>query len=241
MMCLKVFSLKNSNFKNPISALFKQTMITIFGFLDSFLRPILEKKIFEKKILNFHVKKEKQEEKQEEKEEEKEEEKQEENLDEIEEIEENSNLNPKENLIFLQEKYKDEKYLAEIEEIKINPEDIDISELTQFEIYQSSLLVFKNLILIAEGKKKDWISSNIYSKCLGFELLSGVVCQSGWVIKYLPDFTDLIKTDLHKILKKNFESTNDYAIGLKLSRLTIFIIQNCNICYDLITYLLKYY
>ena len=54
MMCLKVFSLKNSNFKNPISALFKQTMITIFGFLDSFLRPIIEKKIFEKKLLNFH-------------------------------------------------------------------------------------------------------------------------------------------------------------------------------------------
>ena len=53
-MCLKIFSLKNTNFKNPVSALFKQLMISIYGFLDSFLRPIIEKKIFQKKLSIYH-------------------------------------------------------------------------------------------------------------------------------------------------------------------------------------------
>lgn len=44
-MCLKIYSLKNSTFKNPVAALFKQLMITVFGFLDSFLKPNIIKKI----------------------------------------------------------------------------------------------------------------------------------------------------------------------------------------------------
>ena len=53
-MSLKIYSMKNNNFKNPVSALFKQLMITIYGFLDSFLRPIIEKKIYKIKLENYH-------------------------------------------------------------------------------------------------------------------------------------------------------------------------------------------
>lgn len=407
-MCLKVFSLKNSNFKNPISALFKQLMISIYGFLDSFLRPIIEKKIFQKKLniyhqqmleknVNFisqklnnetnnnlnenneqansnnesplhkniddfieHAKnepysserrktsedkklaneemiigekiieqdnklkktenehvinnylKEQVEEEQEfnaenninnegnqvnnnqenvEKEAENvneriynkrnsdsnsfgnnEQEKQNletnefnaaendinnniislnntkkanANITEIANNQEmqiqnqtNSNFSPESDL---EKRYTNNPAaMQQIESIKIKLEEIDLSEFTSFEIYQTSLAIFKSLILIAEGKKKDWIASSVYSKCLGLELIAGIICQSGFVIKFIPEFTNLIKTDLHRIIKKNFESTNDYAIGLKLSRLTIQIVQNLNICYDLISFLLKY-
>ena len=59
-------------------------------------------------------------------------------------------------------------------------------------------------------------------------------------MKYLPEFLELIKNDLYKIIKKNFESTNDYIMGLKLCRVSIQITENLNICLDLIHYMLKY-
>ncbi len=380
-MCFKVFSLKNTNFKNPVSALFKQLMISIYGFLDSFLRPVIEKKILQKKLSIFHkemldknidqidnrihdqelsknttntihdsndkkesplnkniddfienkennfdferkednVEKPKEDNKlnnlQENKREiklgnitnaskhkeslesdetfnmEKEELNDEKNSNSlnnpnVENMQENmqenildeklnmneynesesdinQNIITKNNIINvlknievvnasnkdnsttassdLEVKYcGDVEIMQKVNNIKIKSEDIDLTEFTSFEIYQTSLAIFKILIQIAEGKKKDWIASSVYSKCLGLELIAGVICQSGFVIKYIPEFVNLIKTDLHKIIKKNFESTNDYAIGLKLSRLTIQIIQNVNICYDLINFILKY-
>lgn len=357
-MSLKVFSMKNNNFKNPVSALFKQLMISIYGFLDSFLRPTIKKKIFEKKLLQFNEKmkdkipdldyiepkaeedlfinnsnnddsenknlrknisrdydaiKKKIEPAEEDKEKIKEEniinenqqsaykddlanetipegfdkgeslQQREEKVDEAsselkeeakEKFEENENENvhiekeikevnenqeneikintevSKENsllptkaldpMALLEKKYSDSESLAKIEAIKIKAEEIDLSEFTAFEIYQTSLAVFKSLISIAEGKKKDWITSSVYSKCLGLELIAGVICQCGFVLKYIPEFVNLIKNDLYKIIKKFFESTNDYAIGFKLSRLTIQIVLNLNICYDLISFILKY-
>jgi len=419
-MGMKVFSLKNSNFKNPLSALFKQIMNSIYGFLDSFLRPVIEKKIFQKKLDIFHKqmlekninfliesenpeneniqssspqgeknsrknesplqrniddfieneknepysaerKKSSSENKLETENEEAEadckksnksyQEERNENENEIEvenlnlenqpiggedsaaanekdddleitnnaankvkrnkknsddadsttqqekseeknklergkedgnedaeaeediEIDTNINViskhsllnNAKKNLISevkkttaqeqtektspaaagseseLEKKYRSNPVaMQKIDLIKVKTEDIDISEFTNFDISKTSLAIFKSLIQVAEGKKKDWITSSVYSKCLGLELIAGVICQSGSVIKFIPEFTSLIKTDLHKIIKKSFESTNDYAIGLKLSRLTIQIVQKMNICYDLIGFLLKY-
>ena len=59
-------------------------------------------------------------------------------------------------------------------------------------------------------------------------------------MKYLPEFYELIKQDLYKIIKKNLESTNDYIMGLKLCRISIQITENLNICLDLIQHMLKY-
>ena len=312
-MSLKIYSMKNNNFKNPVSALFKQLMITIYGFLDSFLRPIIEKKIYKIKLENYHklmqigkntldnvndilteekienknveniqdlveniktdnneiVKKESLEVTNE-----KNYEKEEIDENEINNIQnDNDKLNNLENQNFYNEKsenqnsenenlknenineinslgnhkkenleelYSDSISLKKIKNLKIKNDEIDLSDFITFEIYETSLSVFKNLILISEGKKKDWIASSVYSKCLGMELIAGIICQSGWVMKFLPQYVNLIKTDLFKIIKKNFETSNDYAIGLKLSRLSVQIIQNVNICYDLIPFILKY-
>lgn len=274
IMCLKVFSLKNQNFKNPVSALFKQLMITIFGFLDSFLRPIIEKKIKQKKdklankevvsssvnlpqiqesvfkeIPKEEINDDIQKENNENLEQENNLNKQNNNQDQEGQEEENKNNDYENNQT--EEKYESAKnsivpdipnnHLPQKEEVENNESDeIDLSDYSSFEICQTSLAMFKNLILIADGKKKDWIASSIYSKCLGLELLAGVVCQTGFVLKYLPEYIDVIKNDLQKIIKKNFEITNDYIMGLKLSRISIQLVENLHICYDLIPYLLKY-
>jgi len=69
------------------------------------------------------------------------------------------------------------------------------------------------LILLSDGKRKEWIYPTLFSKSLALELLSVIISRTGWVLKYLKDFTNLIKDDFYKILKKNFETTNDYILG----------------------------
>lgn len=227
IMCLKIFSYKNAVFKNPVSALFKQLMITTFGFLDSFIRPVIDKKIKQREEM---IK-----------------------VAEVEEREGDNKINQKENENEQENSVKEEgtneidininppkAELIQIPNENTKPSDIDLSEFTSFEVYQTSLLVFKNLIQISEGKKKEWITPTTYSKCLALELIAGIICQSGNLFKYLPEFLEAITNDLHKIIKKNFEITNDYIMGLKLSRLSIQIVENLHICYDLILYLLKY-
>lgn len=348
MMCLKIFSYKNAVFKNPISALFKQLMITTYGFLDSFLRPVIDKKIKQRQefisskledkkrlgiagikspksqgsdnkkiVLNPEItvklresiiikesqdyidKKLKEEDinppenkyvheklnqndnlenqiqndrclaehNQETKYRENNtvqietiiEGQDDENKINSENLEKNQQMAQSPKSEIKKEKIDFQNYIdinvdsqqqikqveqSELEyteeDLKVKPSDIDLSDFYSFEVYQTSLAVFKSLISIAEGKKKEWIVPTTYSKCLAIELLSGVICQSGNLFKYLPEFLDLIKTDLFKTVKKSFEITNDYIMGLKLSRLSIQIIENLNICYDLINYLLKY-
>jgi hypothetical protein len=356
-MCLKIFSFKSQVFKNPVSALFKQLMITVFGFLDSFLRPIVEKKLKNvderrvsqdmhalrrsvemMKAVETNVKEEieileskagnevvddiidnivndafggddnddKLEDKPNEKHDVKDkphddsaefdkqhedegEHVDDENVpndehndgDKDEEGNENKSVHDEaeadakdnddhdelEHNPHVPEEYKEDHTISvnivrdsikhakhaeiETEEKKYIEEpliptnlkkgqSIDLSEFTSIDIYITSLSVFKNLLLIAEGKKKDWIASSIYSKCLGLELLSGVISQTGWLFKYLPEFVEIIKTDLFKIIQKYFESAPDYVTGLKLCRLSVQIMENMNICYDLLPFVFKF-
>ena len=303
VMCLKIFGFKNPSFKNPVSALFKQLMLTTFGFLDNFMRPVIEKRIklvedqrkagkgkgdnlelkrenketeMNRSRKDFLVNKDKcensddyLEENQgdfgenvklesedyfEEKENYKEKGKIDTNLLEDDKIDldenilhfEEDNLDQKEDEISLDQHAAIQEYVNSSEEnfeevnYKVKPSDIDLSEFTSFDIYQTCLSVFKNLILITDGKKKDWVLPTIYSKCLGLELLAGVLCQTGNLFKYLPEFLECITNDLYKIVKKNFETTNDYIMGNKLARISIQIVENLNVCYDLISSLLKY-
>ncbi len=106
-----------------------------------------------------------------------------------------------------------------IESIKKDKEKefaIDTSEYYELEMYQVPLKLFKNLVLLSDGKKKEWIYPTVYSKCLAFELIYVIVKRTGWVLKYLSDFTYIIKEELFKILLKNFETTNDFIMGNSL-------------------------
>ncbi len=257
-MCLKIFSFKNPVFKNPVSALFKQLMITTFGFLDSFMRPVIDKKVKQRQDWILQKQEEKKNKK----------------INEL-HIPLNNELDLDKNYVDLNVIQEDKVHKMQREEIvetseqkivkekveemiedlhdhnsnqqgeedipnEVRPSDIDLSEFTSFEVYGTSLSIFKSLVQVSDGKKKEWISPNTYSKCLALELLSGVICQSGNLFKYLPEFMDVIKNDLYKIIKKNFEVTNDYIMGLKLARVSIQIVENLNTCYDLILHLLKY-
>lgn len=214
-MCLKIFSLKNSNYKNPVSALFKQLMITVFGFLDGSLRPSILSKIEEvkknQKSQNFNTT----------------------NLNQIAEPEGGETV------------IEEVKQIEKIPEVvslvtRLQASDIDLSEFFNIQIYITSVSVFKNLVQILEGKKKEWIQPNVYSKVLALELLSGIIDQSGWVLSYLDEISHVVTDELIKIMSKMFETTNDYITGMKLSRLTSQIIEKMNLGYNLLPYILKY-
>ncbi len=229
-MCLKVYGYKSNNFKYPVTALFKQLMMTTFGFLEGMMVPIIEKeRQFRKEqsstkslvSVNNLVKEE---------------------IVDTSKKQENAGANSeinKDNLktdkTFNSEQASETSYQRMYfnNAKKKTSESIDrellkfnntgyvegqnslmaIKEIESQEIYQITLKLLKNLICIAEGKKKDWVSNNIFSKCLAIELISGIVCQSGYVMKYLPEFNEIIKTELLRIIKKSIDSTNDYITG----------------------------
>jgi hypothetical protein len=146
IICFKMFGNKSFNIKNTVSALLKQLVSISFDFLDRFLKPIIDKK-------NRQI--------------------QEINQQKISDLN-NNNIVIKEEkddagVIFEKEEFVEPTNAKEKENPKteVNQQVIDLEEFTCVEIYQISLKIFKDLILIAEGKKKEWIASSVYSKCLG--------------------------------------------------------------------------
>ena len=154
IICFKMFGNKSFNIKNTVSALLKQLVSISFDFLDKLLKPIIDKK-------NRQIQ---------------------ENMSKRELIKSTEAIT--DNIVIHQEKNEENGIIEKLEftepgnadvfkesdkkEIDINVKnDIDLEEFTSVEIYQISLKIFKDLILIAEGKKKEWIAPTIYSKCLG--------------------------------------------------------------------------
>ena len=232
-MCFKLYSFKNNNYKNPVSALFKQLMITVFGFLDGYLRPIITNKIEENKKGKNHNQLVKD------------------HIDQkVEEIIESENITNEieqsnENKTDLE---KPKEIEHPVDEVKIicnlrdvyDYRNIDLTEFFNVEVYNTSISVFKTLMLVLEGKKKDWILPNLYSKALAIELLSGIIEQSGYVILFIEELNISITQELIKLLHKTFETANDYITGMKLCRLSIQIIDKMHIGYELIPFILKY-
>lgn len=161
IICFKMFGNKSFNIKNTVSALLKQLVSISFDFLDKFLKPIIEKKIRQIQENNAKLNHQKV-----------------------------SDLNTN-NIVIQQETIEGGVIFDKEEFVEPNTEDqeekkevikepecskdieqiIDLEEFTCVEIYQISLKIFKDLVLIAEGKKKEWIAASIYSKCLGIKFL----------------------------------------------------------------------
>ena len=101
--------------------------------------------------------------------------------------------------------------------------------------------LLKNLELLSENLKKDWINSpSISSKCLGLELITTI-------IETFPDklkndiFKPVLNEDIKILLQKIFAMNSDHPIiGIKACRLALAIINNLNISYDLVEGLLKF-
>ena len=55
-MCLKFFSFKNTVFRNPLSALLKQLVGTVFGFLKDSLQPVIDKALDNPELMLLETK-----------------------------------------------------------------------------------------------------------------------------------------------------------------------------------------
>ena len=100
--------------------------------------------------------------------------------------------------------------------------------------------LIKNLVLLSEGIKKDWINSpSVGSKCFGLELITIIV-------ETFPDklkneiFKPVLNEDVKILIQKIFAMNMDQPIiCIKVCRLTVAIINNLNILYELIEPILK--
>ena len=229
-MCLKAFGYKGNNFKYPVNSLLKQLMITTFGILEDLMVPIIEK--------YFTIEKEKDDgEKDIDNKSQNEVENENGEKEEIVDTRKKQDINtlaPKSEKSFRSEIDSEFNKSHKIqknertqgphpEQLKfvasnqrnayLNHNLIPSQEFEDKEIYQIATKLFKLLVSIADGKRKDLIQINIYSKSLAIELISGIIEQSGFVMRFFPEIIEVIKNELSKIIKKNFETTNDYIMG----------------------------
>ena len=115
----------------------------------------------------------------------------------------------------------------EVNKIRLHPEvsyEYDNEKLELNDFYNSCVFSFKTLIDIANGKKKEWVTPNVNSKTLGFEILIDVCQTLGTHAKFLPAVLNIINEDIKELIISN-SKTNDFAIGIKLSRLILTLIQ----------------
>ena len=100
--------------------------------------------------------------------------------------------------------------------------------------------LIKNLVLLADGSKPEWISiPTISGKCLGLELISTIIETFPDKLKnecYLSTLNE-IKILLQKIFSANIEHP---IIGIKSCRLILAILNNLNMLYDIVDCLLKF-
>ena len=100
--------------------------------------------------------------------------------------------------------------------------------------------LIKNLVLLADGAKPEWISMpTISGKCLGLELISTIIETFPDKLKnecYVPALNEI-----KILLQKIFSATIDHAIiGIKSCRLILVILNNLNTLYDIVDCLLKF-
>ena len=106
---------------------------------------------------------------------------------------------------------------------------------------QTIINLLQNLTLLSESIKKDWISNpSTSSKCLGLELIT-------IIIETFPDklkdnrFKSVLNEDIKILLQKLFAMNADHPIiGIKTCRLSVVIINNLNLLYELVEGLIKF-
>lgn len=242
-MCLKFFSFKSIVFKNPLSALLKQLMNTVFGFLKDSLQPVVDKALrgVDTKM-NIGIQ---------------------DNNSEAFGVNEQNNNNNDDNKLkqideIIAEEPEEKTNVIEsnaIEDNVIEPPEpqnhdesvsqttstlIDLSEYEDTEVYRTAFYLFNTICDLCEGVKNPIISTSIYSKCLGYELLSSILSITQNLFTYLPAFLTRITSSLLTSLSKSFPSSYDYPTCSKLCRLTVQIISNLSVNFSLIPYMIKY-
>ena len=94
--------------------------------------------------------------------------------------------------------------------------------------------LIKNLVLLSDGMKPDWISvSTISGKCLGLELIATII--ETFPDKLKDESYKNVLNDIKKLINKIFSNNIEQSIlGIKTCRLIIIIIEKLNMLYEII-------
>ena len=130
------------------------------------------------------------------------------------------------------DKLKDNNYFVEP---KFNLEGYEESEF-----FKSLFIIFNTACDLSEGKKIENVYKSIYTKCLGYEMITSLIKKTNNLFIYFPSLMSHINDSLHQELLKRFGKAYDYFTCIKITKLAVTLMQNLQVGYDYIPFLIKY-
>jgi hypothetical protein len=100
--------------------------------------------------------------------------------------------------------------------------------------------IFKTACDLSEGKKMDNVYKSLYTKCLGYEILTSLIKKTNSLFIYFPSIMSRINDSLHQELLKRFGKAYDYFTCIKITKLSVTLMQNLQVGYDYISFFIKY-
>ena len=236
---LKVFQVKGTSFKDSLTLLIDKILTVVCGYITDELNPIIQEKKESLTKLELEIKKD-------------------DNII-------NDNNNSSEKIINTNEINND---IKKGEEIDLNNNDDDIKEekedkedeeknklkdnnyfiepkfnlegYEEREMFKSLYNIFKIACDLSEGKKIENVYKSIYTKCLGYEIISLLIKKTKSLFIYFPSIMSRINDSLHQELLKRFGKAYDYFTCVKITKLAVILMQNLQVGYDYIPFFIKY-
>ena len=241
---LKIFQVKGTSFKEPLTLLIDKLLTIVCDNITNELNPIiqekkenllkienqlqneetsnsLEKNININEVSNNIIKK-------------------------VEEIDTNVNKENKDNDNTNIEEEKEEEKEEQKDKLKDNNYFIEpkfnLEGYEESEMFKSLFILFKIACDLSEGKKIEitYVYKSIYTKCLGYEILTSLINKTNSLFIYFPSIISRINDSLHHELLKRFGKAYDYFTCVKITRLSVILMQNLQVGYDYIPFLIKY-
>ena len=120
------------------------------------------------------------------------------------------------------------------------PPKFNLEGYEESEMIKSLLYIFQIASDLSEGKKLDNVYKSIYTKCLGYEIMTSLIKKTNNLFIYFPSIMSRINDSLHQELLKRFGKAYDYFTCIKITRLAVTLMQNIQVGYDYIPFLIKY-
>ena len=225
---LKIFETKGTSFKDSLNLLINNLINIISDNIINELNPIIKEKMDNLKTFEIIEKENKN------------------NEIDTNEIsnEKNNGANNDNNIENIQEIKVEDEEKKENEKLKVNNYFIEpkfnLEAYEEIEIYKSIFYIFNIACDLSEGKKIEKVYKSIYTKCLGYEILSFLIKKTKSLFIYFPSIISRINESLHQELLKRFGKAYDYFTCIKITKLAVTIIKNLQVGYEYIPFLIKY-
>ena len=232
---LKVFQVKGTSFKESLTILIDKLLSMVCEYITGELNPIIQEK--KENFIKMEI-----------------ELKNEENI-----ITNENNISTEKNIILNEQsdnnKIEEEnKKEDEIENKGIKEEEKDklkdnnyfvepkfnLEGYEESEMFKSLFFIFKTACDLSEGQKIDNVYKSIYTKCLGYEIITSLLNKTNSLFIYFPSIMSRINDSLHQELLKRFGKAYDYFTCVKITKLSVSLMQHLQVGYDYIPFLIKY-